>query len=187
MKREELREMGLTDEQVNNVMGMHSAEMNELHSKVNTITGERDQYKNELESNSSKLKDLQKSAKDNEALQGQLNDLQQQFKQSQDESAKKIASLKLNSAVDVAIAGSNARNGKAVRALLDMDKIQMGDDGNLTGLDDQLSSLQESDSYLFETQSQNTSNSTISGNPSGGNSDGDNRDAFRNALGLKGN
>lgn len=186
MQREELRKMGLTDEQVNNVMGMHSAEVNDLHSKVNTITGERDQYKNELDSNSSKLKDLQKSAKDNEALQGQLNDLQQQFKQSQDESAKKIASLKLNSAVDVAIAGSNARNGKAVRALLDMGKIQMGEDGKLTGLDDQLTSLQESDSYLFEDKSQNTSNSTISGNPSGGNGGGDdNRDAFRAALGLK--
>lgn len=34
MKRDELREMGLTDEQVTKVFGMHSAEVNDLH--VNT-------------------------------------------------------------------------------------------------------------------------------------------------------
>lgn len=185
MKRDELREMGLTDEQVTKVFGMHSAEVNDLHSQISTITGERDQYKDELNTNAQKLKDLQKDAKDNEELQGQLKDLRKEFDDSQKASQDKIASLKLNSAVDLAIAGSHARNGKAVRALIDMDKVKMGDDGTLTGLDDQLTGLKDSDSYLFEEQPKNTSNSTVSGNPSGGDGGSDNRDAFRQALGLK--
>lgn len=185
MKREELRDMGLTDEQVTKVFGMHSAELNDLHSQINTITGERDQYKNELDSNATKLKDFEKNAKDNDELRGQLKDLRKQFDDSQKESETKIASLKLNSAVDVAIARSHARNNKAVRALIDMDKVQLGDDGKLSGLDDQLTGLKESDGYLFGDEPKNTSNSTITGNPSGGDGGNDNRDAVRQALGLK--
>ena len=66
-----------------------------------------------------------------------------------------------------------------------MDKVQLGDDGKLSGLDDQLTGLKESDGYLFGDEPKNTSNSTITGNPSGGDGGNDNRDAVRQALGLK--
>ncbi|MDU4241005.1 MAG: phage scaffolding protein, partial [Limosilactobacillus fermentum] len=42
------------------------------------------------------------------------------------------------------------RNNKAIRGLLNMDEIKLDDDGNLTGLDDQIKSLHKSDAYLFD-------------------------------------
>jgi len=36
-----------------------------------------------------------------------------------------------------------------VKALLDISKVKLGEDGKLTGWDDQLTALQKSDSYLF--------------------------------------
>lgn len=185
MKREELRDLGLSDEQVSKVMGMHSAELNDVRANLQDATSERDQLKKLLEDNDNELTKLRDSAKDNETLQKQLDDLQGKFDQSKQDSENTIKTLKLNNAVDLSIAKSHARNAKAVKALIDMDKVKMTDDG-LSGLDDQISSLQESDSYLFEEQHNDTSNSTHKGNPSGGNGEGtDDRAAFKAALGLK--
>ncbi|MTU02733.1 hypothetical protein GMD33_13915, partial [Parasutterella excrementihominis] len=55
-----------------------------------------------------------------------------------------------------------------IAALLDLEKIAEDDKG-WTGLDDQLSALKESDSYLFESESQSqpTPVITAGGNPDG--------------------
>lgn len=185
MKREELRDLGLSDEQVSEVMGMHSAELNDVRADLQDATSERDQFKKQLDTNNEELTKLRGNAKDNETLQKQLDDLQGKFDQSKQDRENTIKTLKLNNAVDLAVAKSHARNTKAVKALIDMDKVKMTDDG-LSGLDDQISSLQDSDSYLFEERPKDTSNSTHKGNPSGGNGEGDDdRAAFKAALGLK--
>ena len=51
--------------------------------------------------------------------------------------------------LDVAIAKSNPKNAKALKALLEIKNIKL-EDGKLTGLEDQLTALKESDGYLFD-------------------------------------
>lgn len=46
MKREELRDLGLSDEQVSKVMGMHSAELNDVRANLQDATSERDRLVN---------------------------------------------------------------------------------------------------------------------------------------------
>lgn len=38
----------------------------------------------------------------------------------------------------------------AVKALLKLDKAELGDDGSIKGLSEQIAALQKSDSYLFD-------------------------------------
>ena len=64
------------------------------------------------------------------------------------------------------------RNSKAVSALLDLDKVSLSDNGNgLESLNDQLTALKESDSYLFnvknELQPTKSSVNVVSGQPKG--------------------
>lgn len=61
-----------------------------------------------------------------------------------------IATVKRDSAVDMAIMQAKGRNSKAIKALLDMDKIKLKDDGTLEGLD--LDGLKETDAYLFDVE-----------------------------------
>lgn len=56
--------------------------------------------------------------------------------------------LKFNSAVEIKLATSGAKNTKALRALLDESKFTMGENG-LEGFDEQLEAIKTSDSYLF--------------------------------------
>ena len=54
----------------------------------------------------------------------------------------------LNYAIERALTAAKAKNAKAVKALLDMEKVKL-DGEQLLGLDDQLKAIKESDPYLF--------------------------------------
>ena len=56
--------------------------------------------------------------------------------------------MQLDFAIEKALATAKAKNAKAVKALLDMEKVKL-DGEQLLGLDDQLKAIQQSDPYLF--------------------------------------
>lgn len=134
MNKEELLALGLTEEQAEKVL----AEIAELQKTVK----ERDKQ----------LADLQKAAKGNDELQSQITALQKQNAEQQKAHKAELAQLKLDNAIDNALTAAGAKNLKAVRALLDMEKLQLGVDGKLTGWPEQLEALQKSDGYLFAAQ-----------------------------------
>lgn len=170
MKREQLKELGLTDEQIGSVMALHGTTINELNSNVATAEQQANQYKEQLDANQSELDALKKSAKGNEELTTQLSELQEKYNQAKSDSETKIAEIKKTSAVELALTQAGARNIKAAKALLDNEKLELSDEG-IKGLEEQLTALKESDAYLFE---QDTSTpppadkkATFDGNASG--------------------
>lgn len=63
---------------------------------------------------------------------------------------KDLAQVKKDAAIDAAIMQAKGRNPKAIKALLDVDKISLKEDGTLEGLD--LDRLKQSDGYLFDVE-----------------------------------
>ena len=59
-----------------------------------------------------------------------------------------MADSRKDSAVEMAILQAKGKNTKAIKALLDMEKITLKEDGVLDVLD--LEELKKTDSYLFE-------------------------------------
>ena len=51
-----------------------------------------------------------------------------------------------------ALSGAKAKNGKAVKVLLNMENVKLDSDGKLIGLSEQLDAIKKSDGYLFEAQ-----------------------------------
>ncbi|MBR4173501.1 MAG: phage scaffolding protein, partial [Clostridia bacterium] len=72
----------------------------------------------------------------------------QRGKAESEESYKKAETARL---LDEAIASSGAKNKKAVKALLELDKITLEKDG-LKGLSEQIEGLKKSCDYLFESE-----------------------------------
>ena len=89
---------------------------------------------------------LQKSLKERDK---QLSELQKQNAEQEKAHKAEMAQVKLDNAIDNALATAGAKNNKAVRALLDLAKVQLGEDGKLQGCLEQLEALQKSDGYLF--------------------------------------
>lgn len=96
-----------------------------------------------------------------------------------------LAAVKKDAAVDAAIMQAKGKNAKAIRALLDLDKVTLREDGTLEGLD--LEALKKSDGYLFDTVQTVTRGNGVQsgdGNPAPGNLDSFIANA-RAAAGLK--
>ena len=186
MKREELKELGLTDEQIGSIMALHGVTVNELNSRVSTAEQQATQYQEQLEKNQNELNDFKANAKGNEDLTKQLEDLQSRFDEIKTSSEQQIADLKKSSVIDLALTQAGAKNIKAAKALLDSESLELTDEG-LKGLDDQLAALKESDGYLFGQSEQVPPNpdgkkATFSGNASSGQNVEE--DVFAKALGV---
>lgn len=186
MKREQLKELGLTDEQIGSIMALHGVTVNELNSRVSTAEQQATQYQEQLEKNQNELNDFKANAKGNENLTKQLEDLQSRFDEIKTSSEQQIADLKKSSAIDLALTQAGAKNIKAAKALLDSESLELTDEG-LKGLDEQLAALKESDGYLFGSNEPVPPNpegkkATFGGNPSSGQNVEE--DVFAKALGV---
>ena len=167
MKREQLKELGLTDEQINSVMGLHGQTVTELNSKLATAEQERDRFKEQLDSNQTELDALKESVKGNEELTQQLTDLQNKFNEAEKDAQKKLAEQQKDFAIKLALKEVNARDEDIVLQLLNKEAIKVTDEG-LEGLKEQLDALKENKNFLFQ-EKENTSSVPrifVGGNPS---------------------
>jgi len=116
--------------------------------RLDEVIAERNRYKEMVEERDSQLADLKTWAKDNEVLKAQIAELQAKNKQVTEDYEKQLKEQRFAFAIERAVAKADARNVKAVVALLDKTKISL-DGENLLGFDEQIAALKKSDPYLF--------------------------------------
>lgn len=151
MKKEEFVALGISQELAAKA---EAASLKELggyveKAKHEEIVEENKTLKKSVADRDKQLDDLKKSSGDNEALKKQIEDLQAANAEQKKAHDKEMAALKLDNAIDAALTAAGAKNGKAVKALIDVSRVKLGEDGKLTGWDDQLAAIQKSDAYLF--------------------------------------
>lgn len=151
MKREDLISWGLTDEQVKKVMAGLDGDF-VTKTRFNEVNEENKTLKQSVSDRDKQLNDLKKSSGDNAELKAQIEELQKKNTEQAKAHAAEMAQLKLDNAVDTALTAVGAKNSKAVKALLDMSKVKLSEDGKLSGWDEQISAVQKSDSYLFNAK-----------------------------------
>lgn len=140
MKRAFLEALGLEKEIIDSIM-------TENGKDVEKAKADYDDLKGQLDTAQGTITDLKKGNKDNEALQSKVTEYENTIKQLQADSAKKDFDYRLDNALKEA----KPRNMKAIKALLDLEKVKLDGD-NIAGLEEQLKTLRESDAYLFDTE-----------------------------------
>ena len=106
--------------------------------------------KTEITNRDTQLEELKKV--DAEKLQTEITTLQQTNKDLADKHAAEIKQLKIDQAIERHLSAAKAKNTKAVKALLDLENVELSEDGSIKNLDDQLKTLKESDNYLFDVE-----------------------------------
>jgi DNA repair exonuclease SbcCD ATPase subunit len=117
-------------------------------SRLNDKIEEVKELQGQLKDRDKQLSELSKKAKDSEELQATITQLQETNKKTAQEYESKIQQQTFDYALEKALTGAQARNPKAVKALLNTEYIKLDGD-KLLGLDEQLNGLKESDAYLF--------------------------------------
>ena len=145
--------MGLTEEQAKKVMGAIDGDF-VTKARFNEVNEENKTLKTSVADRDKQLETLKASAGDNEELKKQIIDLQKQNADQKKAHEEEMTQLRLDNAIDAALTAAGAKNAKTVKALIDMTKVKLGEDGKLSGWDDQLKAVQKSDGYLFEAKQQ---------------------------------
>lgn len=133
--------------------------LNEKTEKIKLLEGQLEDAKTQLTERDTQLEQLKNDTQASGELKTKIKELEDQnktakadydakIKQQDKEFQSKLEQQKFDSALDLALIGAKAKNIKAVKPLLDLDKIKL-DGKNLLGFKDQVEKLQESDPYLF--------------------------------------
>lgn len=96
------------------------------------------------------IADLKKNNTDNETLQNTIKDHEATIKTQKADYESKVRNLTLDSAIEKALSSSKAKHSDLLSTKIDREKLIIGDDGNITGLDEQLKELKETYKDLFE-------------------------------------
>ena len=164
MTKEELKALGLNDEQIEKVVedyGKNYVPKNQFNKKNDALK----QAEESLEAMQSDIETLKKANADNDELSKQIDELNAAQLKREAEYTAQIQKMELDGIVERTLLSSKVKNAKAVRALLDLEDAKVKD-GTIKGLDDQLTKLKESDPYLFESDSKPTG--VTPGEPHGG-------------------
>jgi len=117
-------------------------------ARFDQVNEEKKELKKMLDERNQQLEDFKAQVKDNEELTKQIEELQNQNEQTVNDYEQKLTKQKFDFAVEQALAKSDAKNVRAVKALLDLESVKMDGD-KLLGLDDQVKDLKEKEPYLF--------------------------------------
>lgn len=139
MERKYLESLGIEKEAIDKIMAENGKDIEAQKAltaaETQKVTAANDTIR-QLQETVKKF-----DGKDPEKLSADLAALQKKYDAD-------TAQMKLDKALEIALLASKARDVKAVRALLDSEKIKLDGD-KLTGLEDQLEALKKSHDYMF--------------------------------------
>lgn len=133
MKREFLEGMGISKENIDNIMAENGKDIKTVQDELSTANTTISTLKNTVAKFDGV--DIEKLKTDAAAWETKYN--------------TDISALKLNSALETALVGAKARDVKAVKPFLNMDLIKLDGD-KLLGFDEQLKNVKETKGFLFE-------------------------------------
>jgi hypothetical protein len=175
MKKEDLVALGLSEEQIAEVQRLNGLDIKREQDKLGKVELERDNYKEQLETAQSALKEFEGIDVDN--LKGEIEKLQNDLKTKDEQYQKELAERDFNALLESQINTFGAKNVKAVKALLDIDALKESKNQE-ADIKAMLESCKEENDYLFGSD-EPIKNPVA---PTGGKDDGKGMDAFKLAV-----
>lgn len=155
MKKEDLVKLGLTEEDAEKVANASAEELKGYVPKTrfDEVNEAKKHAEDSVKERDKQIEGLKTTAGDAEKLKQQIEQLQTANKEKDSVHATEIRKLKLDNAVDSALTAAKAKNLKAVKALLNLEKAEFADDGSVKGLAEQIQTLQAADDskFMFES------------------------------------
>ncbi len=112
MKRDQLKELGLEESVINKIMDLNGADIEKAKSSSAEMQEENNALKAQLKERDKDLKNLRKSAKDNEELSNSYKELQAKYEKDTADLSTKLSQTRLNSALDRELSKAEVRNAK---------------------------------------------------------------------------
>ena len=170
MTKEQLLQMGLSEEQADKVLAAHKEELKGFIPKArfDEVNDAKKDLEKQLEDRDKQLKDLQEKVKGNEELEKTIKDLQESNKKAVADYEAKIKNITLDNAIRLALKEHKAKYEDLLLGKFDREKLKIKDDGTIEGLDEQIKALKEGYKDLFEQPLSGYTPNNTGDNPEGG-------------------
>lgn len=171
MKRDFLKNLGIEDKDIiDKILDENSADIGRAKGELDTYKEKVTKLEGDISAKDTTIADLQKKVGDTDALNQQITQLQTDKTNLTNELNTKVSQIQKDHAIEGKIRDAKGKNIKAIKALLDMDKITY-ENNELGGIDDQLTALAsaEDSSMLFGETQTPPAGTHFNNPPSGGN------------------
>ena len=172
MRRDFLKSLGIEDKEIiDKILDENSTDIGKAKGSVETLEQRISTLENDIKTKDDTIAELQKKAGDTDALNQKITQLETDKTNLTNELTNKVSQIQKDHAIEGKIRDAKGKNVKAIKALLDMEKITY-ENNELGGIDDQLTALAsaEDSSMLFgDVQGTPPAGTHINNPPSGGN------------------
>lgn len=128
------------------------ATMKKINEEASKHIIPKEQYNakvKELETANTTIGDLKKNNADNEELQKTIKTHEGTIKQLKADHEKEIKGMKIDAAINKALADNNVKHAELLAGKIDREKLIVSDDGAVSGLEEQIKGLKETYKDLF--------------------------------------
>lgn len=164
MKTEDLQKQGLTQEQIDFVMSENGKDLKKLQQENETLTTDRDTWKEKAETAEETLKSFE--GIDPANIQREIDEWKEKAKQAEKEYEQKLADRDFEDVLKDAINKAKGKNEKAIRANLDIETLKKSKNQK-EDVEKAIEALatQEETSFMFDAESETKPHFTTKSNP----------------------
>jgi len=152
MRREQLFELGLNEEQAEKVLALHKDTLAGFIPKArfDEVNETKKELEQQLKDRDEQLKELKKQVKGNEELEKKIQELQEANKATKEQYEAKIKDMTITAAIQSKL--TDAKYPDLLLAKFDRSKLSVAEDGTVLGVDEQLVVLKEQYKDLFKPE-----------------------------------
>lgn len=148
--KQALKELGLTDEQIEKFIKDNVNDKFIPKHRFDEINEKNKQLTEDVSNRDKQIKDLSKFEGDNATLKSKIEELEKANKEKDEANSKAIKELQIENAIRSTLGGKVQKGYEdLVHGLIDKALIILKEDGTVSGLDEQLTKIQESKPLLF--------------------------------------
>lgn len=167
MKKEQLLELGLTEEQADKVLNLHKEVLSGFIPKArfDEVNETKKELEQQIQDRDKQLKDLQEKVIGNEELEKTIKELQEANKATKEQYEAKIKDMTITAAIQSKL--TDAKYPDLLLTKFDRSKLSIAEDGTVLGIDEQLTALKEQYKDLFKPDLKGREPNNTGGTPPG--------------------
>lgn len=142
MKRDFLKNLGVADEAIDKIMAENGTDLTALQTEVATLKNDIKVKDGVITERNTKVSELEKV--DVEGIK------KAEYERGKTEGSAEIEKFKFQNALESKLKDAKVKDPKVIAGLLDMEKIKY-ENGEIKGLEDQITPLKTSHDYLFDS------------------------------------
>ncbi len=151
MKRKFLEDLGLEKEAIDKIMAENGNDVNAAKADYEALKQRLEAANTQIQERDGQLEQLKNATGDVETMKQQIATLQAENKTAKEKYEADLKDLKLSAAIKMAV-GNSAHDAELVAGLFDKAKLILSEDGQVTGLEDQLKAIKKEKAFLFKEE-----------------------------------